>query len=130
MPLDEAIGMPCHALGVEEFKSGETGAVVEPTDDERMTRRTPQVGEPIVEIHPATAEAAGVRAGDHVMLTTRRGSARFVAATTATIRQDTVFVPTDGTRDHVADQLTRLVADPAARSGGLRVGAARIDRVD
>src|SRR5204863_461604 len=74
-----------------------TGRLLAQYQSGTQTRRTAALqqmaDEPLAEIHPTTAAAHGLRAGDRVTLRTRRGTALYTVKTTATIREDTVFVP-------------------------------------
>jgi len=99
-----------------------------------QTRRTRSLQElassPLAEIHPATASALGVAAGDRVALKTRRGSAIFTVKTTTTIREDTVFVPFHWGGEESANNLTNAVLDPTSKMPEFKVCATRIERLE
>lgn len=48
---------------------------------------------PFLEIHPDDAQSVGVRDGEQVCVTSRRGSAQLVARVTPSIRAGAVFAP-------------------------------------
>jgi formylmethanofuran dehydrogenase subunit D len=76
-----------------------------------------------VELHPAVAARVGVRDGDPVRVTTRRGSMQAPARVTVTIRPDTVFVPFHWVG---ANRLTNDALDPASRMPEFKVCAAAL----
>jgi assimilatory nitrate reductase catalytic subunit len=110
-----------------------TGRILAQYQSGTQTRRVGTLhdlaSEPMVEIHPTTACAAGVAAGDRVVLTTRRGSATFVVRTTRSIREDTVFVPFHWGGGQSANRLTNAALDPTSKMPEFKVCATRIDAV-
>ena len=94
-----------------------------------QTRRTSQLDalmpEPLAEMHPTTAGLAIV-AWDKVPVVTRRGAATFTLKVTATIREDTVFVPFHWGGEQSANRLTSAALDPVSRMPEFKVCAARV----
>ena len=82
----------------------------------------------LVQIHPSMAQTYGVRDGDEVRLTTRRGSATFQAQLTASIRMDTLFVSFHYAGNSRANLLTNPALDPAARMPEFKVCAVRLEK--
>jgi len=111
-----------------------TGRLLAQYQSGTQTRRTRALqdlaGEPLAEIHPATASALGLSSGDRVTLRTRRGAAVFTVKTTATIRPDTVFVPFHWGGEQSANNLTNAALDPTSKMPEFKVCATRIDRID
>ena len=111
-----------------------TGRLLAQYQSGTQTRRTRSLQElassPLAEIHPATASALGVAAGDRVALKTRRGSAIFTVKTTTTIREDTVFVPFHWGGEESANNLTNAVLDPTSKMPEFKVCATRIERLE
>jgi assimilatory nitrate reductase catalytic subunit len=109
-----------------------TGRLLAQYQSGTQTRRTRALlelaDEPLVEIHPSTASVLGISSGDRVTLRTRRGAAVFTVKTTATIRQDTVFVPFHWGGDQSANNLTNAALDPTSKMPEFKVCAARIDK--
>jgi len=87
-------------------------------------RRVARVAE--AEIHPRAAQRAGLADGGDVTIETRRGRASFRVKTTATIREDTIFVPFHWPGDQSANRLTNPALDPISRMPEFKVCAARI----
>ena len=95
-----------------------------------QTRRTAQLDalmpEPLAEMHPTTAGLAHLSHGDKVRVVTRRGAATFTLKVTATIREDTVFVPFHWGGEQSANRLTSAALDPVSRMPEFKVCAARV----
>jgi anaerobic selenocysteine-containing dehydrogenase len=69
-----------------------------------------------VQIHPATAERLGVRAGDAVIVESPRGSAAATAVVWPGLREDTVFLDnTFGPAQRLAEELGAPLYEPANR---------------
>jgi assimilatory nitrate reductase catalytic subunit len=100
------------------------------TQTRRVRALQDLTGEPMAEIHPATAGAAGLASGDRVTLTTRRGAATFVVKTTATIREDTVFIPFHWGGEQSANNLTNPALDPTSKMPEFKVCAVRLGKAD
>jgi sulfite reductase (NADPH) flavoprotein alpha-component len=90
-------------------------------------KRTP---EPIVEINPRDARLAGVRDGEFVEITSRRGKAVAQARVTATIREGTCFLPFHWGRRlgfyKAANNLTLSARDPLSHQPELKACAVRL----
>jgi assimilatory nitrate reductase catalytic subunit len=125
---------------VAEEPSGEyplfltTGRLLAQYQSGTQTRRTQALtdlaSEPLAEIHPDTAAALGLSAGDRVTLETRRGTAVFAVKITASIRRDTVFVPFHWGGEQSANNLTNAALDPTSKMPEFKVCAARVVPLD
>ncbi len=97
-----------------------------------QTHRVPELEEAVpeafAEIHPDTARGLGVAQGDHLCLTTRRGSITLPARITRDIRLDTVFVPFHWGGLHNANLLTKAALDPVAKIPEFKACAVHIAR--
>jgi assimilatory nitrate reductase catalytic subunit len=95
-----------------------------------QTRRTSQLDAlmpgPLAEMHPTTAGLAHLADGDKVRIVTRRGGATFTLKVTATIREDTVFIPFHWGGEQSANRLTSAALDPVSRMPEFKVCAARV----
>jgi assimilatory nitrate reductase catalytic subunit len=85
--------------------------------------------EPLVELHPVTARRYGVGPGDRVWVETRRDAAAFKVKLTASIREDTIFLPFHWGGRQSANRLTSAALDPTSRMPEFKVCAARISLV-
>lgn len=107
-----------------------TGRIAAHYQSGTQTRRTPALAamaaQPLAEIHPTTAALAGISEGEALILTTRRGSARFVARLTRTVREDTVFVPFHWGGELAINGLTIAALDPVSRMPEFKVCAVRV----
>lgn len=96
-----------------------------------QTRRIAELAEmtpqPMAEVHPSTAGRYGLRDGQAVRLSTRRGRADFRLKVTRGIREDTVFVPFHWGGRQAANRLTNPALDPTSRMPEFKVCAVRID---
>ena len=96
-----------------------------------QTRRIAELAEmtpqPMAEVHPSTAGRYGLRDGQAVRLSTRRGRADFQLKVTRGIREDTVFVPFHWGGRQAANRLTNPALDPTSRMPEFKVCAVRID---
>ena len=110
-----------------------TGRISAHYQTSTQTRRVPRLvkaaGQPRAELHPALAGRHGLAEGADVWLETRRGHARFRAALTDSIREDTVFVPFHWGGESAANLLTNPALDPTSRMPEFKVCAARITRI-
>jgi assimilatory nitrate reductase catalytic subunit len=100
------------------------------TQTRRVRALQELTGEPMAEIHPTTAGAAGLASGDRVTLRTRRGAATFVVKTTAAIRKDTVFIPFHWGGEQSANNLTNPALDPTSKMPEFKVCAVRLGKAD
>jgi assimilatory nitrate reductase catalytic subunit len=109
-----------------------TGRVLAQYQSGTQTRRVETlrqvIDEPLAELHPLTAQLAGIADGGQVRLTSRRGSAVFTAKLTRTIREDTVFVPFHWGGDRAINRLTNAALDPVSRMPEFKVCAVRVER--
>jgi len=98
-----------------------------------QTHRVPELeaAEPaaFAEIHPDTARGLGIAQGDHLCLTTRRGSITLPARITHDIRLDTVFVPFHWGGRISANLLTKAALDPVAKIPEFKACAVHVARV-
>ncbi|GGE07636.1 assimilatory nitrate reductase catalytic subunit [Marinithermofilum abyssi] len=96
-----------------------------------QTRRTPallqKASEPFVQMHPATAEKWGVKDGEIVRITSRRGTVELRVQCTDSIREDTVFVPFHWGEEQCINRLTSPLLDPASRMPAFKYCAVRIE---
>jgi assimilatory nitrate reductase catalytic subunit len=110
-----------------------TGRVVSQYLSGTQTRRigplVEQYPEPLCEMHPRLAERLGVRTGDVVRVTSRRGSMTLAASVVETIRPDTVFIPYHWPGTRAANQLTQRALDPLSKIPEYKVSAVRVERV-
>jgi assimilatory nitrate reductase catalytic subunit len=84
--------------------------------------------EAFVQIHPSMARTYGIKDGEAVRLTTRRGTASLIAQLTPTIRMDTLFVPFHFAGKGRANLLTNPALDPVSRMPEFKVCAVRIEK--
>jgi len=93
----------------------------------RLTARTP---EPLLEVNLRDARRAGVRDGDFVEITSRRGKAVAQARVSETIREGTCFLPFHWGRQFgfykAANNLTLGARDPLSQQPELKACAVRI----
>jgi len=97
------------------------------TQTRRVTELQEAAGEPVVEMHPATARRHALRDGGRVTLTTRRGAGTFMLRLTPTIREDTVFLPFHWGGEQSANRLTSAALDPTSGMPEFKVCAVRAD---
>jgi assimilatory nitrate reductase catalytic subunit len=92
-----------------------------------QTRRIPalanQTPRPWIEVHPSM----GFESGDHIKITTRRGSMTLPALVTTTIREDTVFIPYHWGMAVAANNLTVHALDPVSKIPEFKVCACRVE---
>src|SRR5215471_6319290 len=97
-----------------------------------QTRRVPSLceaePEAFVEIHPQLAQSHGIGAGDRVRLSTRRGTATFVARLSAGMRLDTLFVPFHFSGPGRANTLVAMALDPISKIPEFKIAAVRLER--
>lgn len=110
-----------------------TGRVVSQYLSGTQTRRigplVEQYPEPLCEMHPRLAERLGVRTGDVVRVSSRRGAMTLPASVVETIRPDTVFIPYHWPGAQAANQLTQRALDPLSKIPEYKVSAVRVERV-
>ena len=99
------------------------------TQTRRVNKLTQLNAEPLVEVHPSTARRYGVAASDKVWLETRRDAACFKVTLTASIREDTVFVPFHWGGAQAANRLVNAALDPISRMPEFKVCAVRMTKM-
>ncbi len=96
-----------------------------------MTRRTEllesEAPEPFVEMHPKDAERIGVKTGDKVVVSSRRGSIEVKVVVTENIKEGVVFIPFHY-REGAVNYLTNPALDPVAKIPEYKVCAVNIKR--
>ncbi|MCK6529674.1 molybdopterin oxidoreductase family protein [Myxococcota bacterium] len=97
------------------------------TQTRRLEFLNSQAPEPWVEVHPRAAEGLGIRGGDRVRLTTRRGSMELEALVAPTVRPDTLFVPYHYGGAASVNRLTLPAVEPKVKIPEYKVCAARLD---
>ena len=109
-----------------------TGRMMAQYQSGNQTRRIPVLmeasPEAFVQIHPSMARTYGIRDGEPVRLTTRRGTASLKAQLTLSIRMDTLFVPFHFNGNGRANLLTNAALDPVSRMPEFKVCAVRIEK--
>jgi assimilatory nitrate reductase catalytic subunit len=109
-----------------------TGRVMSQYQSGNQTRRIAALmdasPEAFVQIHPSMARTYGIREGELVRLTTRRGTASLRAQLTPSIRMDTLFVPFHFSGTGRANLLTNPALDPISRMPEFKVCAVRIEK--
>jgi assimilatory nitrate reductase catalytic subunit len=111
-----------------------TGRVLGQYQSGTQTRRAKKLRqlspEPLAEIHPITARKIGVHDQGSVTLTSRRGAGAFKVKVTATIREDTVFVPFHWGGAQSINRLTNAALDPVSRMPEFKVCAIRAEATE
>lgn len=96
-----------------------------------MTRRVGPIeshaGRPYVEMNPSDAAALGIKDGDALKISSRRGSLEIGARITARVPAGLVFIPMHY-REAAANILTNDVLDPHAKTPEFKVSAVRVER--
>ncbi|MGE3540754.1 MAG: molybdopterin oxidoreductase family protein [Candidatus Tectimicrobiota bacterium] len=110
-----------------------TGRVVSQYLSGTQTRRigplVQQYPEPLLELHPDLASGLGIRTGDRVRVSSRRGSMTLACQVVRTIRPDTVFIPYHWPEERSANLLTIRALDPISKIPEFKVCAVRIEKV-
>ncbi|WP_240437097.1 molybdopterin oxidoreductase family protein [Streptomyces sporangiiformans] len=108
-----------------------TGRVLAHYQSGAQTRRVTELHEaapePFVEIHPDTAERAGLREGEPARITSARGTAVARVRLVGSMRTDTVFVPFHYPGPGRANLITSTALDPRSRMPEFKVCAVRIE---
>jgi assimilatory nitrate reductase catalytic subunit len=106
-----------------------TGRMLAQYQSGAQTRRIASLpGGPYVELHPDLAGRLGIASGDHVTVTSRRGSATAPARLTEAIRPDTVFMPFHWPGAARVNAVTGDALDPTSRMPEFKVCAVRVTR--
>ncbi|MCK8783969.1 molybdopterin oxidoreductase family protein [Roseomonas sp. NAR14] len=108
-----------------------TGRVMAQYQSGTQTRRVAALNEAepaaFCEIHAEMARTLGIREGEPVRLTSRRGTALVRARFSRSIRMDTVFVPFHWGGEACANLLTSTYLDPVSRIPEFKVCAVRVE---
>ena len=111
-----------------------TGRVLQHYQSGAQTRRiaelTAAVPEAYVEVHPDTAERAGLADGDLAAVTSRRGAVRARVRCVPTLRPDLVFLPFHFPDAQRANLITMPALDPVSRMPEFKVCAVRLSPVE
>ena len=98
-----------------------------------MTRNSPTLNEQVangyVEINPDDAEKIGVGPGETVRVKSRRGKIEMRALVTPVVPPGTIFIPFHFA-ESPANALTNPALDPESKIAGVKVCAARVERID
>jgi formate dehydrogenase alpha subunit len=129
--------MPCEYIAPDELPDDEydlllsTGRVYWHWHTGTMTRRTSildrEVPAGYVEIHPKDAEKLGVRNGQPVRVSSRRGRIQTHALVTEKVKEGSVFVPFHFS-EAAANVLTNPAVDPVAKIPEYKVCAVKIEK--
>ncbi|PTR31688.1 assimilatory nitrate reductase catalytic subunit [Rhodococcus sp. OK519] len=108
-----------------------TGRVLAHYQSGAQTRRVDELaaaaGPMFVEVHPDTAERAGVYEGDRAIVVGRRGRVDVEVRCDDSMRLDTVFLPFHFAGDARANLLTNPALDPTSRMPEFKVCAVRLE---
>ncbi|MDQ8183268.1 molybdopterin oxidoreductase family protein [Pelagicoccus sp. SDUM812005] len=111
-----------------------TGRVVSQYLSGTQTRRigslVDQYPEPLCEMHPMLAEQLGIKDGDTVKVSSRRGSIILPAQVVQTIRPDTVFIPYHWADKKAANQLTNRKLDPISKIPEFKICACKVEKLE
>jgi assimilatory nitrate reductase catalytic subunit len=80
-------------------------------------------------MHPLLATKLGIKDGDLVKVTTRRGDITLPAQVVKTIRPDTVFIPYHWAGKKAANQITLRALDPISKIPEFKVCACKVEKV-
>ncbi|MFC0114239.1 molybdopterin oxidoreductase family protein [Kibdelosporangium aridum] len=107
-----------------------TGRVLAHYQSGAQTRRIDDlmkaVPESYVEVHPDTAERAGLTNGDMAKVESRRGEVQARVRCVSSMRPDTVFLPFHFPGENSANRLTNPALDPTSRMPEFKVCAVRL----
>jgi len=98
------------------------------TQTRRIGPLVQQYPEPLVELHPALAAKVGVRTGDRVKVTSRRGSLTLGCQVVKSIRPDTIFIPYHWPGEKSANRLTLRALDPISKIPEYKVCAVKVEK--
>jgi assimilatory nitrate reductase catalytic subunit len=98
------------------------------TQTRRIGPLVRQIPDPYVEMHPQLAARVGVKSGERVKVTSRRGSVTLPALVVRSIRPDTVFIPYHWAGEKSANRLTIRAIDPVSKIPEFKVCAVRVER--
>jgi assimilatory nitrate reductase catalytic subunit len=98
------------------------------TQTRRIGGLVDQYPEPLVEMHPRLAEKLGVKTGEKVRVSSRRGELTLKCQVVQTIRPDTIFIPYHWPDKQSANLLTIRALDPLSKIPEFKVCAVRVAR--
>jgi assimilatory nitrate reductase catalytic subunit len=98
------------------------------TQTRRIGPLVQQYPEPLVELHPKLAARIGVRTGDRVKVSSRRGSVTLECQVVKTIRPDTIFIPYHWAGEKSANRLTIRALDPVSKIPEFKVCAVKVEK--
>ena len=108
-----------------------TGRVIEHWHTGTMTRNCRELRhanyEAVAELHPEDARKAGVKSGDRVKLSSRRGAETFKARVVDGAKQGLVFVHMHDP-DHMCNRLTIDATDPVSRQPEFKICAVKLEK--
>ncbi len=108
-----------------------TGRVLAHYQSGAQTRRVPELAEAVretfVQVHPDTAERAGLADGQLAAVVSRRGTANARVVCEPGLRMDTVFVPFHFPGSARANLFTNPALDPTSRMPEFKVCAVRLE---
>jgi nitrate reductase (cytochrome) len=108
-----------------------TGRVIEHWHTGTMTRNCKELrranAETVAELHPEDGQRLGVRTGDLVRLTSRRGSEQFRAKLTDGARPGTVFLHMHDP-ERLCNRLTTDAVDPVSKQPEYKICAVRVEK--
>ncbi len=99
------------------------------TQTRRIGGLVSQYPEPLCEMHPRLAETLGIKNGDLVKVSTRRGEIIVPAQVVKSIRPDTVFIPYHWPGKKSANLITHRALDPISKIPAFKVCACKIEKV-
>lgn len=108
-----------------------TGRVLAHYQSGAQTRRVPELvaaaGGMTVQVHPDTAQRAGLLDGAQADVVSRRGRVRATVLCEPTMRLDTVFLPFHHAGEARANLLTNPALDPTSRMPEFKLSAVRLE---
>jgi assimilatory nitrate reductase catalytic subunit len=110
-----------------------TGRLLEHYQSGAQTRRVDELmevtSEQHVDVHPDTAERAGLQNGSYADVVSRRGRTRARVRCVPSMRLDTVFLPFHFAGEQSANLVTNAALDPVSRMPEFKVAAVRLEPV-
>ncbi|WP_199434017.1 molybdopterin oxidoreductase family protein [Qaidamihabitans albus] len=122
-PPDERY--PLHATTGRVLQHYQSGAQTRLVDELNDT-----VPEVFVEVHPDTAERAGLAEGGLALVSSRRGAVTARVRRVGSMRRDVVFLPFHFPGEARANLLTNPALDPVSRMPEFKVCAVRLSKED
>ncbi|WP_211224830.1 molybdopterin oxidoreductase family protein [Meiothermus rufus] len=96
----------------------------------RLGRLFKKCSEPLLEVHPETAQRLGLAEGAVAEVSSQRASARFRVKHNPRIRSDTLFVPFHWDGSQAVNRLTNPVLDPICQMPEFKVAAVSLARAE